>query len=67
MLDVLHSHRIHVVDDDLAVDLVLFYTEVATEISGDNVGAHVAPLSRCVELLVDVTIETERGSTNKAS
>jgi hypothetical protein len=57
--DVIHVDRIHVVDKDPAVDLESFDAKVAPVVADDHLVSQVLPLSRLVESLVDVAIETE--------
>lgn len=59
--NVVCRHRVHVMDDDLVIDLIPFDAEVHTEISGDHIVTSLLPLSRSVESLVQVTIEPESG------
>lgn len=59
--DVVGRHRVHVMDDDLVIDLIAFDAEVHTEISGDHIVTSLLPLSRSVESLVQITIEPESG------
>lgn len=64
--DVIHIDWIHVVNKDPAVDLESFNTKVATVVSNDYLVSQILPLSRLVESLVDVAIETERRGSNLA-
>jgi hypothetical protein len=58
--DLCDSHRIHVMDDDLVVNVEAFDPEVASIVPNDYVVANVLPLSRPVEPLIDPTIKPER-------
>jgi hypothetical protein len=65
--DVFLFERIHVMYEQLSMDIVTRYSEIARIISNDDVSANTAPLSRRVELLIDPPIETESGLTNFTS
>jgi hypothetical protein len=67
MSDVLFSERIHVMDDQLVVNIVTIHAEIARLISKDCFLAKLAPFTRRVELLVDPTIESERLGGNISS
>ena len=59
MLDCFGIHWVHVVYDDLVVDLVTFTTQIQTFVPCNNMLSNLSPLSRDIELLVDVSIEPE--------
>lgn len=61
MFDFVSRHRIHVMNDDLIVDLVSINAQIQAKISGDNFISNESPLSRRVKALVDVSVEAERG------
>lgn len=46
------------------MDLIALYTQVTTIVSDDHIFSKTSPLSRSVELLVDVTIESESCHSN---
>lgn len=62
---VFHSHRIHVMYQDLVKDLVILDTQITTVVSGDYVMANLPPLGRPIEPLVNVSIETKRRGPNR--
>src|SRR4051794_20540131 len=64
MLNMLRQHRIHVMDQRSIVDLVALYTQVTTIVSDNYIISKTSPFSRSIELLVDVTIETESHYTD---
>lgn len=64
VFDFVSCHRIHVMDDDLIVDLMTINAQIQAKISGDNFISNESPLSRCVKALVDVSVEAERGCAN---
>lgn len=51
-MNVIDSHRVHMMDKDLVMDLMPLDTEVTTVISHDNVVSELSPLPRSVESLV---------------
>ena len=55
--DVVNRHRVHVVNQDLVVDLMTVDPEVAPFVSCNHMQTNLSPLSRSVELLVDVSVE----------
>ena len=67
MRDITLGHGIHVVNDESVEDVIAFDPEVAALISGNDVMADLPPLSRCIELLVNIPIETEGRFTNITS
>lgn len=46
------------------MNLIALYTQVTTIVSDDHVVTKTSPLSRSIELLVDVTIESECRNPN---
>lgn len=66
MNDVINRHWIHMMDDDLIEDLIAFDSEVQTKISSDYFVSNVFPFRRSIESLIEVSIETESGSANRA-
>jgi hypothetical protein len=59
VFDVIQIHGIHVVDDWTIIDLVTLNPQVTRLVSSDNMLSNQAPLSRRVETLVDIPLETE--------
>jgi hypothetical protein len=55
----LDSHRVHVMDIDPVVDLVIVDAQITTIVSDNNVIAYLAPLSGPIKLLVEVSVEAE--------
>lgn len=64
--NVVRRHWVHVMDDDPIMNFIAFYSEIATVISDDDSVAKLTPLSRGVELLIHVSIESERRLTDVA-
>jgi hypothetical protein len=60
VLEISLRNRIHVMHDQTRVNLSSGDTQITTLISNDGVSAKMTPLSRCIELLVDPTIVSER-------
>lgn len=58
--EICQSHRIHVMDDDLVVNVVAFDPEIAPVVSSDHEVADLLPLTGSIELLIDPTVGTER-------
>ena len=67
MSDVLHGHRVHVVDDDLVVDLETLDTKIVSEIARDDMVANLLPLMTRVERLVDIALGPEGRSSDSTS
>jgi hypothetical protein len=57
-------HRVHVMDNDVQVDVVPIKAEIATHVSSDDVMTNLTPLSGRVELLIHVAIKPEGRATN---
>lgn len=57
--DVSRNKRVHVVDNNLVVNLVTFYTQIATKVTRDGVPSKTTPGHRGVEILVDPSFEAE--------
>lgn len=55
--DIVNRHGVHVVDENLVVDVVICYAKVTTIVSSNDVVSNLTPLLRSIELLVDVSIE----------
>src|SRR5690606_531748 len=55
-LELLDSHRIHVVNNDLVVDLMTFQSQVHTFIPSNYMVANIAPLLGCVESLIHIAV-----------
>jgi len=56
--------RVHVVDENTVVDLVAIDPEITSVVSGNHIVANTLPLSRTIEHLVQITVETERRVAN---
>jgi hypothetical protein len=65
--DVLNPHRVHVVDDETMIHVVLGRGEIASHVSSNDVVSKVSPLLGCVETLVHPAISTEGLITNDTS
>lgn len=59
MNNVLFGERIHVVDDQVDVNIVTVHSEIARLISNDHHLTKASPLSRSVEPLIDPSVEPE--------
>jgi hypothetical protein len=59
-------HWIHVMNYESVEDFITFDPEVAALISGNNVVSDLTPLPGCIELLVNVAIETKSRTANNA-
>ena len=59
--------RIHVVNKDGPMNLPPFHTQVTTFVADDDVMAQLFPLSRAVEPLVEVSIETKSDYANTSA
>lgn len=59
--DVVGRHWVHMMYDDLVIDLIPFDSEVKTYISCDDIVPDLLPLSRGIESLVQITVEAESG------
>jgi hypothetical protein len=64
--DVLFDKRIHVMNDELCVNIVTIHTEIACLISKNCFLAKLSPFARRVEPLIDPSVETERLTTDLA-
>jgi len=60
MTNVIDFNRVHVMDEYLIMDLVTLHPQVATFVADNNFVTNLLPFPGSVELLVDVTIESER-------
>jgi len=58
---VISSDRVHVMDQQVRMDVVAGNTEIATFVSNDHELSGSLPLSRTVELLVDPAVKPEGG------
>ena len=58
--DVVNRHGVHVVNQNLVVDVVICYTKVTTIVSSNDVVSNLTPLLRSIEPLVDMTVKTKR-------
>src|SRR5690606_11157026 len=67
MFDLLRSHRVHVMDDNLIMDFITRQREVFSLVSSYNVITNISPLPRGIETLIHVSIMTERFKTYYAS
>jgi len=59
MYDVVGGHRIQMMNRDPLMNIVTFDAKITAIVSDDDMIANITPLSRNVELLIDVSIETE--------
>jgi hypothetical protein len=66
LMYVVRRQRIHVMDVESIVNLVTFDTEVACQVSSDDMLTNVFPFLRHVKHLIHVTVETESLSTDFA-
>lgn len=64
--DVIGVNWVHVMDQDSAVDLIAFHTEVTTVVSDDYFVTKVFPFPRLVESLVEIAIEAESTDSDLA-
>lgn len=60
MCNVRDTHRIHVVNVDLVVDLESFYAQITAHVSGNDVVSNGSPLMRSVKVLIDPSVVAER-------
>lgn len=51
-------------NQNLAVNIVAFCTEIKPVVSNDYETPNILPFARSIELLVDVSVESERRLTN---
>lgn len=59
MHDRFHLHRIHVVNQNIAVNLIAVDTKVATIVANDDEIPDISPFPGSIERLVDVTVKAE--------
>jgi len=59
--------RIHMVNDQVRMNLTTFNSEVASVVSDNRIASQSSPCLRTVESLIDPTIESERFATDFAS
>jgi hypothetical protein len=67
MLKISEHHWIHVMNDNIRMNLVTLNSQITTIVSYNDVFPKLTPLCRRVELLIDPTIEPERCRTDLAS
>lgn len=48
-------------DDDLVVDVVIWDAQIAGVVSGNDMMTDLPPLSRVVELLIEIAVKPKRG------
>src|SRR5690606_26512569 len=65
--EVFDGHRIHVMNDDSIVDLVVFCAEVTSEVASDDFLSHLSPLHRPIERLVEIALVSEGLCSDRAS
>lgn len=57
--DLIRSNRVHVVDEDTAIDFISFKTKIATIVARNDRISDSFPLNRLVKTLIQITIEPE--------
>jgi hypothetical protein len=57
---ILHSKRIHVMNQQSSMNLVTFDAQIATHVTKDHFLARTTPCARLVKLLIQISVETER-------
>lgn len=65
--DVVDVDRIHVVNYDLAVNLITLHCQIHSVIPHDHIVAYTLPFGRSVELLIEISLEAERLFSNFAT
>jgi len=65
--NIVTSDGIHVVNQDLRVDLIARNTEITTLISEDNLVPGLSPLRRPIKSLIDPPIEAERACSDDSA
>lgn len=64
--DVVNRHRVHVVNQDLVVDVMICYAKIATIVSGNDVVSNLTPLLRSIEPLIDMSVKPKRRRPHRA-
>lgn len=67
MHEIVDGQRVHVVDDYALVEIITLNAQITSVVSDNYLVAKTTPLSTCVELLVEPSIETEGGTPNSSS
>lgn len=65
--DLVRSDRIHVVNNDTAVDFITFKTQIAAIITRNDLISDPFPLHGLVKTLIQITIESKSLITNSAT
>ncbi|QPL14657.1 hypothetical protein SEA_SCHWARTZ33_12 [Gordonia phage Schwartz33] len=60
--DVIDTHRVHMMNQNLVEDFMILNTKITTKISSYYVLSNTTPLSRSIKSLIDVTIKSESRS-----
>lgn len=66
MNNVVHLHRVDVVNDCSTEYVMSFDPKIASVVSCDDMVSNLTPFSGVVELLIQVSIESESGKANRA-
>lgn len=63
--NLISTHGIHMVNDDLIKYVMSLKTKVATKISGYDVISNVFPLTGSIEILIKPSLTAKRSFTNR--
>lgn len=66
MNNLVNTHRIHVVNNEITVDLIAIYSEITALVSKDDGMTNTLPIPRAIEPLINPTIEPERRPPNRS-
>lgn len=64
MANIIRNHRIHVMDENLVMNLVAFNTEITRHVSNNDTMTKLSPFLRPIELLVHVPVKPKRAPTH---